>query len=552
VTASRHDDFAEFAWRRPAPIARRAAMAAYSWQSPGVAYFSSIAAALPFILAAALAPALLSLTPTVDMLAPIAEARAALSGEAPLQAASAPFYLMTILAGDFFADSPGRILLVAKAISAIIVTFPMAYFVVSRLPMLAGVTLTGALAGFVAAPFAGPAEFALALFLVCAFSFVAGCADRSAGRARFEGLLAGFVLYALWLLNPVFSLAGFVALSFCPFLSGPNGLSRYASSLAVFALCAGLCELALPGINVARAAAASGTLSMGIEFADGGNGFGLSGVAVSALLVLLMTAIFGGGEHWRGIAIAMALGIVAFVAARLTGANALPAFVFASTIAAFSVASPFYDGLFRNHDRASVAVALAAAALPVFWIIAMFIQSAGQFSLQNQTAKLAPQNIRTELALVQPGGPTIAQWIEEGRFSTPEAREFLALAPVDQSAMLLEAASRAKVITASGIDVAILAGADAACVIAEHRACHANSNRAAENASVVFVPRLDFGPAADHARGSAEALLYTEFRKVEETPFWEIWVRRGASLPGGLLGGVSRVRAGADPLSIRD
>ena len=39
-------------------------------------------------------------------------------------------------------------------------------------------------------------------------------------------------------------------------------------------------------------------------------------------------------------------------------------------------------------------------------------------------------DIRTALALVQPGGPTIAKWVEEGRFSTPEAREFFALTPV--------------------------------------------------------------------------------------------------------------------------
>jgi hypothetical protein len=530
-----YDEAAEFAWRRPAPVARRAAMTLYSWQPPSITYFAALAAAAPFIIAAFFAPALLSLSPTVEMIAPIADARAAWAGEIPIEHTSAPFYLATLTVGDMFATSPGRIHLIAKALSALLVVAPMAYFAVSRLPVFAGATLTAALAGFVASPFGGPAEFALALFLVTGFCFLSASADDSPGRARFEGLLAGVSLFVLWLLNPVFSLASFVALSACPFLSGPRGLTRYAATFFVFAICAGLAELAAPGVNMARADAASGTLAMSIRFTGGESALGLGGVAISALLVLLMTAIFGGREHLRGALTAFLFGVAAFAAARFAGANTLPVFVFAATIAAFSVSSPFYDGLFRNHDRASVAVALAAAVLPICWTAAMVVHAAGQFSLQHQTAQRAPQNIRTELALVQPGGPMIARWIEEGRFSTPEARELLALAPVDQSAMLLEAASRARAMAARGHGVAILAGVDAACVLAEERACRADSNDAAASANVVFVPRLDIGPGAIDAKGRAEALLYTEFKMVEETPFWEIWVRRNAAQPGGLI-----------------
>ena len=82
-------------------------------------------------------------------------------------------------------------------------------------------------------------------------------------------------------------------------------------------------------------------------------------------------------------------------------------------------------------------------------------------------------------------------------FSTPEAREFFALAPVDQSAMLLEAASRAKAIAAEGVGVAILTGADTACVLAEARNCRADGPAAANAANVVFVPRLESRPRHD-------------------------------------------------------
>ena len=533
MSSNGRDYAKEFGWRRPAPAARRIAMSLFAWQRPAISYFTAVAAAAPFIIAAFVAPALLSLSPTVDMIAPIADARAAAAGEVGIEKATAPFYLITLMLGDLLEESPGRIHLVAKALSALLVVAPMAYFSVSRLPLFAGAILTAALAGIVASPFGGPAEFALALFLVCGFCFLSACADHSRGRARFEGVLAGVSLFVLWLLNPVFSLAGFAALSFCPFLSGPHGLNRYATTLIVVAVFAGVAEIFAPGLNMARAAAASGTLTIGFDFSGGDSAFRLSGVAMSALLVIAMTLVFGGRENLRAILTALGFGIVAFVAARIAGANTLPVFVFVATITAFSVSSPFYDGLFRSHDRASVAAALGVAVLPMFWTGALAVHTAQQFSLQYQTARNAPQDIRAEFALVQPGGPTIARWIEEGRFSTPEARELLALAPVDQSAVLLEAASRAKAIAARGHEVAILTGADAACVIAENRGCRADSNDAAADASVVFVPRLDLGPRALAAKGRAEALLYTEFRLAEETPFWEIWVRRNAA--NGLL-----------------
>lgn len=521
----------EFAWRRPAPFARRAAMTVYSWQDPGWAFLFAVAASVPFVLAALLAPALLSLSPTVDMIAPIAEARAAQAGETAIANQSAPFYLFLLMAADRFADAPGRLHLIAKAFGAILIVYPLAYFSSSRLPVFQGVLMTAALAAFVASPFAGPSELALALFLVCAFCFVSGSADNAPGRARFEGLIAGAGLFILWLLHPVFSLAGFIALSACPFLSGRCGLLRYAATLVMFAALAAATEYFAPGMNVARASAATGILKIETMLAGRDGTAGLSAGAVSAVAVLVASAIFGGREHVKGWAAAAGLCLVAFAAAQIAEANAMPVFVMAAAIAVFSVASPFYDGLFRNHDRASVSIALTAALLTLFWTGVIAAHAAGQFSLQYRAATSAPDDIRAQLALVQPGGPTVARWIEEGRFSTPEAREFFALAPVDQSAMLLEAASRAKMIAAEGLDVAILTGADTACVLAERRRCHADGPAAAAVANVVFVPRLELDPATTAAKGRAEAMLYTEFKLVEQTAFWEIWIRRGAVMP---------------------
>ena len=526
---------AELGWRADAPRARAAAMALYSWREPGWVFFWAAGAAALFAAAAAFAPALLSLSPTVDMIGPIAEARAVTAGEASLAIHDAPFYLLLLALGDLFTALPGRVHLMAKAFGALVVMLPFAFLATTRFPALYAGLATAALAAFVAAPFADASELGLAMFVVCGLAFVSMSADETAGRAGAEGAVGGAALAVLWLLNPVFALAGFILLSACPFLTGRYGLPRYAAALATFAAIAGLVELTAPGMNAARALAASETVRIETIIAGGENAVGFGAAAYGALLVIVSSAVFGGRAHRKNWLAAAGLMIVGLLAARLTGANALPVFAVAAGLACFSVASPFYDGLFRDHDRASVASALTAAGLTLFWTGAIVVHAIGQFSMQQHVAARAPEDIRTKLALVQPGGPTIATWVEEGRFSTPEAREFFALTPVDQSAMLLEAASRARQLAGAGVEVAFLTGSDTACILASARECRADGPAAANAANVVFVPRLDLDPKTAAAKGRSEALLYTQFRMVEQTALWEIWVRRDAPGPAKLF-----------------
>lgn len=525
----------DYGWRADAPRARAAAMALYAWRAPEWVFLWAVAAGGLFAAAAAFSPALLSLLPTVEMIGPVAGARAVLAGEASLAAQDAPLYLLLLMAGDLFTDLPGRAHLMAKAFGALLVMFPFAYLATTRFPALFAVLATAALAAYAAAPFSGASELALAIFTICALAFISQSAEETAARARTEGALGGAALAALWLLNPVFALIGFILLSACPFLTGRFGLQRYAAALVFFAAVAGLAELAAPGMNAARALAASETVRLQtiLSGADGAAGFGAA--AYGALLVIVSSAVFGGRAHRKNWLASGGLMIAGLLAARLTGANPLPVFAMAGGLACFSVTSPFYDGLFRGHDRASVATALTAAGLALFWTGAIAVHAAGQFSLQHRVAASAPTDIRTELALVQPGGPTIATWVEEGRFSTPEAREFLALTPVDQSAMLLEAASRARQLAGAGVDVAFLTGSDTACVLAHGRECRADGPAAANAANIVFVPRLDMDPKTAAAKGRSEALLYTQFRMVEQTALWEIWVRRDAPAPAKLF-----------------
>lgn len=519
------------AWRRPAPRARAVTMSLYSWQEPSLVFILSMLAAAPFILAALFSPALLSFAPTIEVIGPIADARAIGSGASSIVTAPSPFYLSLLMAGDLFFDTPGQVHLAAKAFAAILVVSPLAYFASARFPAAQAILLSAGLAAFIAAPFAGPLEISLAFFAALAVALICAPADESASRARIEGVLSGLILFALWASNPIFTLLGFLALSACPFLTGRRGLDRYFLALtSAIALALGVEALA-PGLNLARADAATGALTGAGAAAASGSVWGLAGVAASTAIVLFASAVFGGRDHAKGWLAASIFLVISLVAVRIAGAQATPLFALAAAIAAFSVSSPFYDGVFRFHDRASVAIAGSVAALTLFWSAAIVAQAAGQFALQFKTAATARADVRAELGLVQPGGPTIARWIEEGRFSTPEARDLFSLAPVDQSAILLEAADRARILTREGIDVAFLTAADTACVIAGKRACNADGPSAAKGAKVVFVPRINFDEATARAVGSSEALLYTEFKMVERTALWDVWVRRGVTLP---------------------
>ena len=102
--------------------------------------------------------------------------------------------------------------------------------------------------------------------------------------------------------------------------------------------------------------------------------------------------------------------------------------------------------------------------------------------------------------------------------------------------MLVEAASRARTLSNSGYDVAILTGIDTACVLENERPCRQDGVDAVSAANIVLVPRLDLDAATAEAKGRAEATLITEFHLSAKSALWEIWVRRGAAIPADLLG----------------
>ncbi len=517
-------------WHAPAPAARAATMALYAWRDPRTSMLIALGAALPAVIAALIAPALLTVSQTADLLAPIAEARAMASGAAPVAAVSSPFYLSLLLAADFFFEAPGRIHLGAKAIAALLAALAFASVAAARVSAAQAAVLTACLAAFVAAPFSGPAEASLALLMAVTASFICAPADDISRRAAVEGALAGAILVALWMSDAVLALFGVIALSACPFLSGGRGLIRYGCALAMACGLVALGEALLPGVSAARALSVSQTLASAFSTTGHARVFDSAALAVGCVLVIFIGFVFGGREHRRNAGAAIGFVFIAWAGARIAGADAAIVFVFAAGIAVFSTASPFYDGVFRAHDRASIAVSGAAGLLALTLGLAVIAQSTEQFVRQARAAGAAPAAIREAFAIVQEPEPTLARWIDEGRFASAEARALFPLAPADQSAMLLAAGERMRAFGAEGLEVSILTRGDIACVIAGRRDCSTDGKAAAARAKIVLVPRFDLDAGGGAFRGKSEALLYTEFRRVEQTAQWDVWVRRGTNL----------------------
>lgn len=526
-----HESHYDAEWRRPAPRARALAMGLFGWGEARGATLFALVPALAFAAASILAPALISLGSTASVIAPIADARALAAGATRIDALGAPLYSLLLLLGSELADSPGRAHLIAKGLAAAVIAVQASMLLSARLPSLAAIVITAALSAYAAAPFSGPSEFALALMLTTAAALSCPPNRANSAKAIADGVLIGLGAASLWFLDPLmaFALAPIAVLGA---FHGKSSLVSAISAAVLFCLVAASIDVFSRGFNESRLVLALPRVvtASPTEMASAGS----LGVSATAAIVIFCAAVFGGREQWRSWASGVAVALCGAGAAYFARTYAAPALFVASAIAVFSIPSPFYNGVFRNHDRASVSLALASGALALFWAGAATLSVGGQLAFQINAASDAPADIRAELGLIQPGGRTLAQWVAEGRVAAASAREAFAMAPADQSAVLLDGARRAREIAGHGVGVAILTGADAACVIAEGRPCAADGPRAARESEIVLVPRLDLDRATAEAKARAEVLLYTDFRLAEQTDLWDVWVRRNASLPSDL------------------
>ncbi|MEO0878075.1 MAG: hypothetical protein AAFY22_00035 [Pseudomonadota bacterium] len=551
------------AGRRAAPRARALTKPLYQWSTFKAAMAASLIAVSPFLVAAFLAPALMTTAPAGDIIAPIARARAFADGALDLTLSPVPFQLLIFSLADMIAAAPGRIHLVAKAIVAALIALPLAFFAARRFSLPAAAAMTGVVAAGVLAPLAGAGAWTTGLLIAAATPMLTPPATGGARLAIGEGVLAGLLLFCLWLAAPVVWIAGLAALTAAPFLSGRAGPARYLAALMALLACAGAGELLAPGLAMARAEAGAALLT------DGGAwGMLLSGIVTGQMIsteigaadglvasvgvVLFLAAVFGGSPAWRSWAAALGFLVIAVVAVGLAAAPFWPLLLCAAVIATFSTGSPFYDGVFDRPQPATVAIAGAAGALTLFWCAAFAVDAGRQFARQAELAERAPRDTLSALALipVTPAAPLTITALDASAAGKSVAGNrfggnafggdgFNGARRGDPSAILLAAAREAERWSQTGADVAILANADIACVISAPRRCFESGAAAAHAAAIVVAPRvaldaLDGTAGEDLSVGghaTAEALLYTHFKKVSQNQFWDIWVRRGHANP---------------------
>lgn len=512
-------------WRRPAPVARFVARALYGWQDGRVSIGFGALAALPFVAAAALAPALLSPAPTAELLSPVAAARGVATGAYALSDVMRPFAAVLALMGEAFADTPGRIHLAGKAAAALLLGAAFASVAAVRLPLAFVMAGAAALAAVIVAPAAGADDVAVAALAVILTTLLAPPPAIGRRRAQGEGMMSGVLLFGLWLAGPLFWLCACAALCATPFVAGRLSLLRHVATLIVFAAAIGAAELAAPGLFSARALTVSDFVRKAQMFSATAS---LSWSANAAAIVIVMTLIFGGVEQARGWLIAAGVGAVGVVVETLGGVGAGPIFILAAALAAASTVSPFYDGIFRDHDRGSIAAATAAAALTLSASLASVAGSAAGLAEQARVAQTTDPEVRAALGLAAPPGSAFAEWIAARGGDTATADAAPALTAADQARVFALAFHAARQITARDGNVAILTAPDAACALRLTRVCRKDGLAAVTAADIVYSPRWRLDPATMAARQKSEAMLYTEFTRVEETPFWDVWRRRDA------------------------
>ncbi|MEO1311714.1 MAG: hypothetical protein AAFV51_12245 [Pseudomonadota bacterium] len=160
----------------------------------------------------------------------------------------------------------------------------------------------------------------------------------------------------------------------------------------------------------------------------------------------------------------------------------------------------------RRSEAAGGALALGLAAGFAASLAAPMTRPAGDFAL----AGLAET--------------TMTEWVERGLVTLDEARATGVFTLSEEFAALKGVVERVKAAEAEGRLAALLAPKTVASAVATM--AHLEDARMAD---VIVVPRFgpDAGPeSAAELKEAVGGVLYTEFRRVEETPLVEVWVRR--------------------------
>lgn len=442
------------------------------------------------------APGLLVTGTPAEILARIADANGVFQGglAGALKDGALPEQALLFAAANL-TDSPGRAVLVARAIAAGIIALPLAAAIGQRFAILPGLALFMVP---LAALLAGGTDIIAMAAAFYVFIVALAVPARTGQGRQAEGLCAAVFLMVLYLSSVPLFVAALLALTITPFLRGRDGLAFAVTAYAGFAIAAVILELfiltslpELPGYLPSRLE------STGWQPTSGAPSL------VSLVCTLIILAGFA-------VLPRRALGRQVLAFGFLTAAGA--ASFFADTdLTPFALIAVFLGLSSPAFRRTESAAGFRLLAL----LLALF--SAG-LSVFPASQTLTAQLKRPVLAEMSDYGfsfeedPVLARLVLARRVDHALTGRELSLTAADQALLLSEGARLQAQMNVEGKRARLVAMDSGA------------------PASYLIVPRLPIDPLTEKARLHSQGLLYSEYEKLPATEqpsaAYEIWRQR--------------------------
>ncbi|WP_306251017.1 hypothetical protein [Parvularcula sp. IMCC14364] len=509
----------------PSLMPGRMASLFYFRTGPLIATGVSAVVVMPLLFLVFTSASLFVVDPPMDVLALWLDARALVVEPPSLDVAARSLgegsfvYLMLVNVATLFGGTPGEALLKAQGLMAILLLLPLAYGAAMRLPLLPASALTLFILMIVMVPAQGvlsaPSMFSMAVFLWLSLVLWVRPHRSMLRCAQMEGLCAGVGLWFLYMTALPLFFAALTGVTATLVLQGRRGLVFILMAVAVFLILAACAEL-LSQMVLAQSLAALRFEGLGIAPITA-----LPGLSHLLALSIIAIALLTRAANHAVITVFLLLMVLAGSAASLAfGMDPLPVLLLAAFAATFAHTS--------SAERHAIGSSPRPALAGVFSLSAMLFCAAGLAIVQGGASlshqyKAQPMAETAQLGFSFAQEPHYAKLILTRQLDPVVLTQGISLSAADQALLMGEGLALAARLHSQQQKVALVSGGNLS-LLAE------GFLSPKETAQVVLAPRLVIDQRTDEARVSAQAVLYTQYRKAPKTeqlsPAYDLWIRQ--------------------------
>ncbi len=449
----------------------------FTWESPTLTAILVILAGLPFIILTFLSPVLLNPIPLELVLGDLADARALKAGTLSLMETENPIALIFIAVADMFGGEPGRVMIIARAILALLILTGFTIFTKSRLPVLIAAFLSALITVNILNPYVSLHNIPFILACLLSFGFlVPPQINLQAPKPSYafigESIIGAVLLIGLFLSGIVMQVVAFLVLTLSAFMGGQRrGIRYFASLVFVFVILAVISILKPEVINIFVNTPYETRI---INIPDGN---------------LMM----------------------------LSGGNVIIALSFLASVLLFGAKANVYTLLYNRPAKSGILLG-ACAAISVFFLLGV--------QVENSFNKLYAQYL-------------IEDKVDNIQFAMIDlSHEYDQNHATLGTSFLDIFLTRMKMLERFHTNkISIITNTDIACILTnpnnekpkEHpsdRSCYADGLRAVKFSDIVIVPRFKINLETDRLIERSEGILYSEFKHIESDDMWDIWQRK--------------------------